>query len=116
MQSLQKKIACFFVISLCALISSCFAQGGNHLKDFLGLYPVPVEEGILTVDIQDYKGNVEPLFVQIFDISGRKVYQSHTFSSSEKFVALNLEKLYKGTYFVTVHLGSEVTSRRITVH
>jgi hypothetical protein len=82
-------------------------------KDFeegVGIYPNPIREK-LTIDIE-FKEE-QYLQMQLFDATGKLIYEIPTHSVRENQYYFNLPGLPSGVYYVTVTNGSDRVSRKI---
>lgn len=72
-------------------------------NNFWSIYPNPVSDNLLI----NYSGASKNIFVELFDATGRKVFEPKNNSAT---VSLNVQSLSAGTYFLQMNDGA------ITVH
>ena len=77
------------------------------------IYPNPVTKGHVVIEVSDQHRSNNPLFVEVYDLSGRlrlqKVFHHTTHSK------LNVQQLSKGLYLFRLSMGEKTTFRRIII-
>ncbi len=80
----------------------------NNLK----IYPNPVEDGQLTIDLIDINSK-QLLTLTVLDIQGRIMYSNHLHPNSLQHI--NVSSLNKGLYFVTVQSDHTVYKQKFII-
>ncbi|MBN1599475.1 MAG: T9SS type A sorting domain-containing protein, partial [Bacteroidales bacterium] len=75
----------------------------------LKMYPNPVTNGYLTVEISDIN---DFIIVRIIDLQGNTIYESDEYSSD---LEIDLSSYNKGLYFIVVQTDIEIISKKIVI-
>jgi hypothetical protein len=80
-----------------------------NVKSF-NIYPNP-NNGNFTID---FKSLTEKTFIDVYDISGRKVFSN--VSENEQNINISLEEVNKGIYFVQIKEGDVLNTEKIIIN
>ena len=89
------------------VISGVLANEGFN-QDAIGIYPNP-STGIYTVSL----GNVEPISITVYDISGKVIVAKKDILVNENKTIVDLTATAKGIYFITINSNNGIISKRI---
>lgn len=89
------------------------AQDGPNYQKELHLFPNPVTTGSIYIEFKDWNDLFEE--VEIFDVTGVKVFDAMVNIGAKPKHRLDLSGLSYGHYFVMVKSSEQVYSKRITI-
>ncbi len=72
------------------------------------IFPNPVVE---TINVKN-PGNSNPIAINIYDISGKKILKSDDYKPQEGNTSLNIKDLRKGIYFISVSYPDKTYTRK----
>ncbi|NHN25671.1 T9SS type A sorting domain-containing protein [Flavobacterium jejuense] len=77
-------------------------------QDVIAVYPNP-SNGIYTISL----GNVQPISIKVYDISGKTILFKKDILVSENRTSVNLTAVSKGIYFIVINSEKGIISKRI---
>lgn len=78
----------------------------NNLVNQIKLYPNPSSNGIININIAD----LETTYLNVFDVSGKQVFNSHL---NKKNTQIDLSHLTKGVYYAKFQIKNQVVTKKI---
>ncbi|MCC6252209.1 MAG: PKD domain-containing protein [Bacteroidia bacterium] len=79
--------------------------------DFLSIMPNP-SEGLLSISCNK---NEENIYIEVFDITGKRVYQQNINNHKQTHFTLDLHNLDNGTYLIKVVESNRVNTARVMI-
>lgn len=105
----QPNMQMICIQSITVEVDEAFEQQKDFEKG-VGIYPNPIREK-LTIDIEF--AEEQYIQMQLFDITGKLIYEIPTHSVRENQYYFNLPGLPSGVYYVTITNGTDRISRKI---
>ena len=95
-------------------IDSTLSLNDNNFNNTIGLWPNPVNDGILNIQFKKVNNGVA--LINIFDLQGRKVLNSKLSPKSNTFSGqINVGALSTGVYLVEINYDGFSTSKKIII-
>ncbi len=110
---LPMKFTILFLLSVVLCLNVAIGQDDSSLKKQLHLFPNPVTTGSIYIEFKDWNDSFEE--VEIFDVTGVKVFDAMVNIGLKSEHRLDLSALSYGHYFVLVKSSNQVYSKRITI-
>lgn len=92
-----------------ASLATSIGKVSFDLNSNLNVYPVPSHDGVLFVESKNAQDITK---IEVLDILGNVILSN---SKNESKVKLNLAEMPNGNYFVRVHSGNSVSTKKIVV-
>lgn len=93
------------------LLKTNVLSNNTFIKNNFNIYPNP-SNGTFIIKFKDLSNDYS---VEVFDISGRIVFEDYYTQSSNLEQTISIDKPSSGVYFVNVKSGSAITTEKIIV-
>lgn len=91
-------------------VSSAQLGVNDYIKNAIRLYPNPIDNGILTVELQDSFQNAS---LKLFTILGKEVFKKAISSKKQRF---NLKSLQSGIYLAVIETNDTRVTKKIIIN
>lgn len=98
-------------LEICSEVATLSLESSN-LFDFM-IFPNP-NNGVFTIQFETY--SIEPITLNVFDLRGRQISTKKYLNNGVFNETINLEKVEKGIYFVTVSDGFKTGTKKIVIY
>lgn len=105
----QKQRSLAYINTIVSEFNTNVLSTNSFAKTSFSIFPNP-NKGNFTIEFSDLIGSFK---VEVFDITGRKIYTASTIETTDTFQNIQLENTSKGIYLVSVTTENDTITKKI---